>query len=518
MEKRFLLAFGLSLLVLMVYSAIMPKPKPIVNKYVADNSTTISGAAVVEKTENNPHGSVTYDNLKLLDKNNLYEYQSDGLGLTFSKLGGFLLEVYDKQNNTHLPIKNIGYIKEWADYPFQATEVQSGIVFEYKLPDGAGIKKAFYVKSEHTLDLTITIYNINNSKISSYNIFVGYFNPSTVDSALSQRYYESSLFIKDTVLRKPVHGLRKAFSYEGDITWAGLRDRYFCVIFFPQLTVNKGVIDILNNNSYLQLDIPERGVSGKNSIEDTFKIYIGPQNEQYLRDFGSDTARIINFGTFDTISKVLLFLLVNIHKGTNNWGWAIIFVTILIYFILFPLSYKSMLSMKKMQALQPKIEEIRKKCKDNPQKLQMETMELYKREKVNPFGGCLPMLLQIPVFFALYQLLVRFISLKGAPFLWIKDLSEPDRLFLLSSNVPIVGNEINILPILMAATMFVQQKLSSPKNATDSVAEQQKMMMIIMPVLFGFLFYKMSSGLVLYWFVNSLLMLGFQWKISKIKI
>jgi YidC/Oxa1 family membrane protein insertase len=146
-------------------------------------------------------------------------------------------------------------------------------------------------------------------------------------------------------------------------------------------------------------------------------------------------------------------------------------------------------------------------------------MELYKREKVNPFGGCLPMLLQIPVFFALYQALMRLSSLRGASFLWIKDLSQPDRLIVFSGNLPMIGNEINLLPLLMAGGMFLQQKFTTPMASGDSsAAEQQKMMGILMPVIFGVLFYKMPSGLVLYWFVNNLLMIAFQWKISKRKI
>jgi len=167
-----------------------------------------------------------------------------------------------------------------------------------------------------------------------------------------------------------------------------------------------------------------------------------------------------------------------------------------------------------MQLLQPKIEELRKNYKDNPQKLNKEIMELYKQHKVNPFGGCIPLILQIPIFFALYQALIRSIALKGAKFLWIKDLSEPDRFFSLPTTIPIIGNEINILPILMAIGMFVKQKISMSKVSSGS-AEQQKMMMILMPIMFGVIFYHMPSGLVLYWFVNSALMLVYQIRISK---
>jgi len=170
--------------------------------------------------------------------------------------------------------------------------------------------------------------------------------------------------------------------------------------------------------------------------------------------------------------------------------------------------------MKEMQALQPHIEELRRTYKDNPQRLNKEMMELYKKHKVNPFSGCLPLILQMPIFFALYQALMRSVLLKGAGFLWIKDLSEPDRLFSLPATLPI--REINLLPILMTIIMFIQQKMSVTSSSSTTM-QQQKAMMIIMPIMFGLIFYNMPSGLVLYWFINSLLMLIFQVKISQTK-
>ena len=200
----------------------------------------------------------------------------------------------------------------------------------------------------------------------------------------------------------------------------------------------------------------------------------------------------------------------------HNWGWAIIILSLVVYFLLFPLSLKQMRSMKEMQALQPKIEALRKELKDNPQRLNKEIMELYKEHKVNPLGGCLPLLLQMPIFFALYQALIRSVSLRGAHFLWIKDLSSPDQFFTLKFALPVLGNQINILPILMAIGMFVQQKISTVK-ATGEAAQQQKIMSIIMPVMFGVIFYHMPSGLVLYWFVNSALMLFYQLRMNRQK-
>jgi len=177
---------------------------------------------------------------------------------------------------------------------------------------------------------------------------------------------------------------------------------------------------------------------------------------------------------------------------------------------------KQMRSMKQMQALQPHVEELKKNYKDNPQRLNKEIMALYSQHKVNPLSGCLPLLLQMPIFFALYQVLMRSVVLKGASFLWIKDLSEPDRLFILPLTLPVLGNEINILPIVMAIGMFIQQKIST-FSAGGVSASQQKIMLIVMPVMFGFIFYRMPAGLVLYWLVNSILMLIYQIRLNKSK-
>ncbi len=523
------MAIGLSLLVLMAYSSMLPKPKEAVNKEAAltpavepqaarpvvvpPSDETVAETAVQTATQ-----IEKLDITKPLDSNDLYKISTDKIDLIFSKKGGYLYEVVDKAFNGPLTLvfKNIGLVKEWADLPFTTQELPKGVIFTYRDEDGLEIKKTFRIKSDQTLELTIDIINASDSSLTSYNITAGYFDPSLIKDQLSQRYCESSVRLKEIVNRKAVYGLKTPLSYDGGIGWVGLRDRYYCAVFLPQLSINKAVVDIIGKGYAAVLTVPARSLSTSSlSIEDQYKIYIGPQDGSLLRNFDKSAEEIINFGTFDSISKFLLFLLRSTYKLVGNWGWAIILVTILVYIIMFPLSVKSMLSMKKMQALQPKIEELRAKHKENPQKLNTEIMELYKREKVNPFGGCLPMLLQIPVFFALYQLLMRLISLKGASFLWIKDLSLPDRLYVLSSPIPVIGDELNLLPLLMAAGMFVQQKFTTPSlDKTSSAAEQQKIMGVLMPVIFGVLFYKMPSGLVLYWFVNNLLMLAFQWKIS----
>ena len=167
-----------------------------------------------------------------------------------------------------------------------------------------------------------------------------------------------------------------------------------------------------------------------------------------------------------------------------------------------------------MQMVQPKVEALRAQHKDNPQRMNKEIMELYKHHKVNPFGGCLPLILQMPIFFALYQALMRTPQLRGAHFLWIKDLSSPDKLLSLPSAVPVIGNEINLLPILMTIGMFIQQK-ASMANVSAEQAEQQKIMLIVFPLMFCFIFYHMPAGLVMYWFINSTLMLVNQLRLKK---
>ncbi len=520
MEKRLLLAVALSFLVLGVYTALISNTKTIENTRVTSNQTsiaTIENKQALPVSEKSNKAQNLNDNI-LSDKD-LVQIENNGLVFKFSIRGGYLYQIIDKENNYTLGITNIGLVREWAGYHFVAHKITRGLIFLYKDADGLEIKKTFRIKEANILELAIEINGATDSSVYSYNISAGSFSADSEKDQIAARYHEVCVIVNGITNRKAIFNLKDPINYDGHVLWAGLRDRYFCSILYPQNTVNKGVVAIIDKAQYLLLSSPARNnLAPRGKTEDIYGIYIGLQDESALRKFGVSSERIISYGTFDTISKLLLFFLKQAYKITKNWGLAIILITIFVYILLFPLSMKSMVSMKKMQAIQPKIEELRSKLKDNPQKLNMEIMQLYKQEKVNPFGGCLPMLLQIPVFFALYQLLMRFISLKGASFLWIKDLSEPDRLMIFKNSLPVLGNELNILPLLMAVGMFVQQKITSTQASTSpEMAQQQKIMLVMMPVLFGFLFYKLASGLVLYWFVNNLLMIAFQWKISRTK-
>ncbi|MBI9020655.1 MAG: membrane protein insertase YidC [Verrucomicrobia bacterium] len=240
------------------------------------------------------------------------------------------------------------------------------------------------------------------------------------------------------------------------------------------------------------------------------RAYIGPKDFGVLKTQGMEQVEVMEFKSTGfwgfmnpvmyPIKKALLWGLIH-FAVFGNYGIAILLLTILVRVIFWPLTHKGTESMRRMQALQPEMKAIKEKYKDNPQRVQQETMALYKEHKVNPMGGCLPMFVQIPVFIALFTVLRSAIELRFSGFLWISDLSEPENLF--AGMIPVVGS-LNILPILMAATMMWQQKLT-PSGAGD--AQQQKMMAVMMPVMMLFFFYSMPSGLVLYWTTSQVLMI-----------
>ncbi|MFH0781458.1 MAG: membrane protein insertase YidC [Pseudomonadota bacterium] len=287
---------------------------------------------------------------------------------------------------------------------------------------------------------------------------------------------------------------------QGNIDWVGYESNYFLCGLIP--LEGSGVSFAMQGND----DLTKMQLSGSQDTlqpgaEKVYKydIFYGPKKLTMLKELGHNLDKSINFGWFDVIAKPTLWLLNWFFTYLHNYGLAIILVTVLFKAAFWPISQKGMKSMKNMQKLQPKMVKIKEKYKDNPTKMNQEVMSLYKTYKVNPLGGCLPMVLQIPVFFALYKVLLMGIELRHAPFmLWISDLSAPDRLWI-GFDIPYVGG-LPILTLLMGASMFFQQKLS-PSTADPTQAK----IMMFLPVIFTFMFLNFASGLVLYWFVNNLL-------------
>jgi YidC/Oxa1 family membrane protein insertase len=254
-----------------------------------------------------------------------------------------------------------------------------------------------------------------------------------------------------------------------DVKWAGEEEKYFLLAVkdtgFPVM------VEKIGNHTVVKAFI------------DSGTFFGGPKEIKQLETIGLDKA--INFGIFGFLAKPLLKFFLFLHHFIPNWGLVIIVLTLIIKVLLHPLTHKGFESMKKMQELAPKLEEIKKKYGNDPQKLNEEVMKLYREAGVNPMGGCLPMLLQIPVFFALYEIFLNAVELKGASFLWVTDLSVPDPTYL--------------MPVLMGASMILQQKLTPTTNP------QQEKIFMIMAVVFTFMFATFPAGLVLYWLTNNII-------------
>lgn len=219
----------------------------------------------------------------------------------------------------------------------------------------------------------------------------------------------------------------------------------------------------------------------------------------------------MDLGWFDALARPALHLLRFLNRISGNYGVAIILVSVLQKIVLHPLTAKSLRSMQAMKALQPKIAAISERNKNNPQKKQQEVMGLYKKHGVNPLGGCLPMLIQLPIFVALYNALSSSVEMWRAPFLWIKDLSQPDALFAFDV-WGLKDYPFNLLALLMGASMFFQQKMSPPSSSDP---QQAKLMLWMMPTMFTFMFWTFPSGLVLYWLVSNILQMGQQQWLQK---
>ena len=492
MSKRLILAIGLSFLVMLVWARLVQKPYPIEKQRVTEEIPQPPPAPILpEEKEPEEKGEEI-----------LLSTISQDRELVFSLPSACLKKIIFFQFNDYAFSLEQGFCLTNQDLVFIPERLDSEeAIFVYQDEKRRITKHFNYSDPNFVITLNIKIENLSEQYlVYPSNLILG-----AID--LSARGLDSRF--KEVFVKQPDRLLRLNPSKETKIQHSGeffgFRNRYFCAILIPILFPE--TLQIIRTNrikSQLVLSRPMVNLLPNQIGHLQYKIYLGPQRAGLLKSFYNGANEVIYYGFFDPISKLLLSMLRFFSRVAHNWGWAIIILSVFIYFILFPLSMKQMRSMKEMQHLQPKIEELRRLYKDKPQRLNKEVLELYRKNKINPLGGCLPMILQIPIFFALYQALMRSVELKGANFLWIKDLSRPDQL--------IISPEINILPILMAITMFLQQRFTM-MPAVGSSGEQQRLMSFLFPILFGFIFYGMPSGLVLYWFVNSLLMFVYQMKI-----
>ncbi len=420
------------------------------------------------------------------------------------------------QNNSIQGLNDAIFVSKAAGETIRVYNQTETITYQWLSPEGVIFEKE-YIFSPDTYLITMVVRVKNSSErdiVDQLKVtLVNQMEPGTT-------YYGfvgPSGLIDGKVHKVKLGDIKKEPVNSGRIKWVGLETIYFMNSIVPKEVKNAEMLLQDAGGRIVYNSYREPLINMEKGSVSTFEydVFFGPKNMRLLSQMNNGLDKSINFGMFDFIAKPCLWLMNFIHDYIPNYGIAIILLTFVVKIILWPLGNKSYKSMNEMKKLAPLMNEIKEKYKDDKKKVNQEVMGLYKTYKVNPLGGCLPMVLQIPVFFALYRMLYEAIELRHAPFvLWINDLSAPDRLFNLDIYIPLMQPPygIPVLTLIMGASMFLQQKM-----APAPVDPTQAKLMMFMPILFTFIFINFSSGLVLYWLVNNLLSMGQQYYVSQKK-
>ncbi len=384
-------------------------------------------------------------------------------------------------------------------------EGSARLVMTGTLPDGIQIVRTMVFHADtYLVDVRYQVKNTSASALRISPALIMTNKPFSANTKATSRYLFSgpSAYVNGKLDEIKGKTMRKdgPQTLRGKVTWAAYEGTYFLCAVMP-LSGATHIVTMSGNDSQARVVVSDGSMTlAPQGVRDfKYKMYLGPKKLSILDAADHDLAKAVNFGWFDVIAKPMLWLLNFFYSYIGNYGVAIILVTILIKVVFWPITQKGMKSMKNMQKLQPKVAKLKEKFKDDSARMNKEMMALYKTYKVNPVGGCLPMVIQIPFFFALYRVLMSAIELRHAPFfLWINDLSAPDRL-MIGFNIPWLHG-IPVLTLLMGVSMYLQQKMT-PTTADPTQAK----IMQFLPVVFTFMFINFASGLVLYWFVNNLL-------------
>ena len=388
------------------------------------------------------------------------------------------------------------------------------LTLQWVSPKGVVIEKFFQFSPEtYMIQFSVTVKNGSGQPIQD-QMTVALLN--VLPTEASRFGFEGpSALIGKKVQQIKTKEIAEQSVYPGEIKWLAVQDRYFMGSVVPKNISEASMKLRLGKDNLLEADFvqPLVTIASETQKSFDFELYFGPKSVKILKGVGRGLDKAVDFGMFDFIAKPCLWLMNFLYSFIPNYGVAIIILTIMMKGLLWPLGTKSYKSMNEMKRLQPIMSEIREKNKGDKKRMNEEIMGLYKTYKINPMGGCLPMVAQIPVFFALYRMLYEAIELRHAPFFgWINDLSAPDRLFRFDFAVPFMEQPygIPVLTLVMGGTMFLQQKMTpSPGDPA------QAKMMMLMPVVFTFIFINFSSGLVLYWLINNILSISQQYYISK---
>lgn len=527
--KNYWIAMTLSMIILMGYPLILKKINPpatqeidapeqsdLIKPETAENSARPTPEAI-----SNPEPQIS---IQETEAPTIITYENDFYNVLLSTSGGSVskLVYIGEKELSRVPemlffeaaqgepgIFGVKLLYEQSDLsrmPFKLTRSDAAAgIFEFtyeKSGDYKITKKFEFKRSEPVILLDVNIINLSSSP-RNIPAQLDYEFHYELDAPQSARSIEAVALLDKLVDAHYNKVKKKGFLATGNIQWAGLIKKHYGILIRPYWTLVSAEASVSGDNLKGSLKTEPAALAPSEEVTKQFVIYAGPQRYEYLKHYGVGFEQVLSRGFFGVFKIWLLLALKFFNNYTHNFGVAILLLTLILKGLFTPFTHASFETMKKMQALQPKIKSIQERFKKDPEKMNREMMELYRRNKVNPMLGCLPMLAQIPVFIAFYQMLNDAIELKGAPFLfWIHDLAEPDKLFMLPFTVPFLGNSLHLLPLLYVASTVWQQKLT-PQTSTSP--EQAKIMAIYMPVVFGFIFYNMPSGLVLYAFMNNAL-------------
>ena len=379
---------------------------------------------------------------------------------------------------------------------------EAQLVFSARGPDGSVVEKIFsFTGDRYDFGLQVRIHNSSEQERQGQIVL-------TLEQPWDEQHAEQAgrSFVGPSML---IEGKVKKFKdkelqqgpvrIDNGVAWTAFEDKYFIASLIPlERNGEQVVLEMVDNRIANRLLSSGFSLAPGKSREFSYQVFFGPKDLEVLGKVGHDLEKAVNFGFFNILAKPLLAVLKFFHGNLiRNYGFAIIMLTALIKLIFWPLTHKSYKSMRDMQKLQPEMQTLREKFKDDKERMNREIMELYRSKRVNPMGGCLPMFVQIPVFFALYRVLLEAIELRHEPFMfWIADLSAKDPYY--------------ITPIIMGGTMFLQQKMSP-----STMDPQQAKIFMFLPLVFTFMFLNFPSGLVIYWLVNNVLTILQQWYINR---
>lgn len=541
-DKRNIVLMGLVFVGFLLYNQWTLEHATKAQAKTAQTASSVDGippSTVLNDKQSLPPGSVVQqqvaqESTENIPPSRLIHVSTDVLDITIDKKGGNIVSA--KLLDYHKKLKGEEPIQILNDSAEKLYVAQSGLLSKLG-PDKIDGQATFessqndYVLKEGQQDLNIDLnWTQNGLKVTKvfhftrekYDVGVEYSVDNTSGLDWVGNFYaqirrkkeeQSSSFGLNTYQgpsistdSKPYEKINYKKMAKSDLSqtskggWIAMQQRYFVSAWIPDQSQTNHFFSRADKDDIFTVGFvgPELKVASGTKTTVGGKFYVGPELEKPLAAVAPHLELVIDYGWLWIISSAIFWVMSKIYSVIGNWGWSIILVTLLIKLMFYKLSATSYRSMAKMRDLAPRLELLKQRYGNDKQKMSKATMELYKTEKVNPLGGCLPMLIQIPVFIALYYVLIESVHLRHAPFmLWIQDLSVKDPLF--------------ILPILMGASMFVQQLLNPP--APDPL--QAKIMKYALPLFFTVFFMTFPAGLVLYWLVNNCLSILQQWYIMK---